>query len=147
MHDRVASARARAQLAPGTAVGVTEPMIEALVRGFYDRVRVDPQLGPVFDREVADWEPHLLRMIDFWSSVTLMTGRFKGQPMAVHVRMPGLEPPLFARWLTLFEATARQVCPPAAAELFVAKARNIAESFQLGIAVSRGELPPLLVRG
>lgn len=33
---------------PGAAVGVTEPMIHALVHGFYDAIRTDPMLGPIF---------------------------------------------------------------------------------------------------
>jgi hemoglobin len=81
-------------------------------------------------------------MCDFWSSVTLMSGRFKGAPMAAHVRIEGLRPTHFARWLHLFRQTAREVCPPAAAELFIARSEMIAESLQLGIAAARGELPP-----
>ena len=80
-------------------------------------------------------------MCDFWSSVLLMTGRFKGAPMPAHVAIPEISPAHFARWLELFAATAQQACPPDAAALFVAKSEMIARSLQLGIAVSRGELP------
>ena len=133
---------AHTRIGPGLAAGIDEPMIQALVAAFYARVRRDPDLGPVFEREVADWDDHLARLVDFWSSVLLMTGRFKGQPMATHVRVGGLTPEHFARWLTLFEATAREIWPGKAADLAVAKARQIGESLQLGIAASRGELPP-----
>lgn len=136
-------AQTRARLAPGTPVGVTEDMIQALVHGFYGKVRADPVLGPIFDAEIVDWDPHLARMCDFWSSVMLMTGRFKGQPMVVHVRIPGLEGAHFERWLGLFRRTASEICPAEAAAVFVAKAEMIAQSLQLGIAHSRGELPPL----
>jgi hemoglobin len=139
MEDRAA---ARARLAPGPPVGVTESMIHTLVHAFYAKVRVDPALGPIFNRIIKDWDPHLARMCDFWSSVTLMSGRFKGAPMAAHVRIEGLRPTHFARWLHLFRQTAREVCPPAAAELFIARSEMIAESLQLGIAAARGELPP-----
>ncbi|MCR5879946.1 group III truncated hemoglobin [Phenylobacterium sp. J367] len=118
-------------------------MIHALVHGFYARVRADAVLEPIFGGLIADWDPHLDRMVDFWSSVMLMTGRFKGQPMAVHVRIPGLEGAHFERWLGLFRETAAEVCPAEAATAFVARAETIAQSFQLGIAHSRGELPPL----
>jgi hemoglobin len=40
--------------------------------------------------------------------------------------------------------TARAICPPAAADLFIAKAEMIGQSLQLGIAASRGEFLPLL---
>lgn len=39
---------------PGAAVGVTEPMIHDLVHAFYAKVRVDPALGPIFNRVIGD---------------------------------------------------------------------------------------------
>lgn len=41
----------------------------------------------------------------------------------------------FDRWIALFEATARELCPPNAADYFVARVRRIAESLELS---SRG---------
>ncbi|MGN6557617.1 MAG: group III truncated hemoglobin [Solirubrobacterales bacterium] len=142
-----AAANRRAGLAPGLAAGVDEAMISRLVHAFYAKVRRDPQLGPIFDREVEDWAEHLARLCDFWSSVLLMSGRFKGQPMQVHAQLAEITPAHFARWLELFHEMARETCPAEAAALFCAKADNIGESLQLGIAVSRGEsLPPLRPR-
>lgn len=132
----------RAHLAPGYAAGVTEPMIHDLVHAFYGKIRTDPALGPIFNRVLADrWDPHLAKMCDFWSSVLLMSGRFKGTPMAAHAAIPELRPTHFARWLHLFSQTADELCPPAAAALFREKSEMIARSLQLGISVARGELP------
>lgn len=131
----------RTQIAPGHAVGVTEEMIAALVHGFYAKVRADPVLGPIFDQAVGDWDDHLAKLCDFWSSVLLMTGRFKGRPMAAHVQVSDIQPAHFARWLELFGETARDVWPPDAAALVVERAEMIGRSLQMGIAVSRGELP------
>jgi hemoglobin len=138
------AAASRARLAPGAAVGVTEEMIAAVVHAFYARVRRDPALGPVFARAVPDaaWPGHLERMCDFWSSVLLMTGRFKGAPVPAHVAIDGINARHFARWLHLFGRAAAETCPPAAAALFVAKAQIIAQSLQLAIAAARSELPP-----
>jgi hemoglobin len=135
------------RVGPGVAVGVTEAMIHELVHAFYDRVRADPSLGPIFNRVIGDgWDEHLAKLCDFWSSVLLMTGRFKGAPMPAHARIPDIAPAHFERWLALFDDTARRVCPPQAAELFAAKSRMIAQSLQMGIAVARGELPPMIER-
>lgn len=132
----------RARLAPGAAAGVTEEMIADLVHAFYAKVRKDAVLGPIFNSAIGDgWDAHLAKLCDFWSSVLLMTGRFKGAPMSVHVGLPDIGRAHFARWLHIFERTARDVCPPAAAALFIAKAEMIAQSMQFGIAASRGELP------
>jgi len=119
--------------------GIDEAMIERLVRRFYDAVRRDPMLAPIFDARIRDWEPHLQRMFAFWSSVALMTGRYHGQPMQKHLSLPA-DGRHFDRWLELFEATARRECPPAAADHFIERARRIAESLEFGMASARGVL-------
>ena len=129
------------RIGPGVEVGVTEEVIHRQVHTFYATVRHDPALGPIFDRAIDDWDGHLAKMCDFWSSVLLMTGRFKGSPMAAHARIPEIRSTHFARWLHLFAQTAHAVCPPAAAELFIAKSEMIGQSLQLGLAASRGENP------
>jgi hemoglobin len=121
------------------ATGIDEAMIERLVRSFYAHIREDAVLGPIFAARITDWEPHLKRMCAFWSSVVLLTGRYSGQPMRAHHPLP-VDATHFDRWLALFEETARQVCPPAAADHFILRAKRIAESLELGIASSRGVL-------
>ncbi len=139
---------ARLALSPGYPLGVTEQMIETLVRAFYVRVRADGTLGPIFAARITgDWEPHLRKMFDFWSSVILMTGRYHGTPMPAHAKITEITPGHFARWLELFAETAREVCPPEAAALFADRAERIAQSLQMGIAVSRGEPPPVRAGG
>ncbi|MEQ8700519.1 MAG: group III truncated hemoglobin, partial [Bauldia litoralis] len=121
---------------------IDEAMIERLVHRFYDRVRVDPLLAPVFNARIADWAPHLEKMCAFWSSVALMTGRYHGQPVVAHRELPvGAEH--FDRWLALFRATAESECPPVAADHFIERAERIAESLELAAAVHKGApLPP-----
>jgi hemoglobin len=123
--------------------GIDEAMIDRLVRSFYGRAQKDPLTGPVFARHVDDWEDHYARLRDFWSSVVLMSGRYRGQPMAKHFPL-GIDTPHFNRWLELFVETAQDVCPPAAAALFIDRAHRIADSLEMGIATSRGEIksPP-----
>jgi hemoglobin len=124
-----------------TETGIDEEMIEALVRGFYQRVRQDVLLGPIFASRIPDWEPHLQKMFAFWSSLTLQSGRYHGQPMAKHLTLP-VSADHFDRWLALFEQTTRELCPPAAAELFINRARRVAESLELGVAGAHGVLLP-----
>lgn len=118
--------------------GIDDAMIERLVRTFYGRVRQDPLLAPIFTEAVEDWEEHIQTLCRFWSSVALMTGRYSGRPMAAHAPLP-VERQHFLRWLKLFEATAHEVCPPAAAELFIDRAKKIAESLRQGLSLHRGE--------
>lgn len=119
--------------------GIDEVLIRELVHRFYDRVRADELLGPVFAARINDWTPHLERMCAFWSSVTLHTGRYGGRPMQMHAPLP-VSAVHFDRWLALFEATADDLCPPAAAAEFKTKARMIAGSLELGIASYRGHM-------
>jgi hemoglobin len=135
---------ARLEISPGYPLGVTEATIHDLVHAFYAKVRADEVLGPIFEAKIQDWEPHLAKMCDFWSSVTLMSGRYHGTPMIAHARLP-VDASHFGRWLELFEETALEVCPPEAAALFIDRSQRIAQSLLMGIAVTRGELPP--VRG
>jgi hemoglobin len=119
--------------------GITEAMIERLVRNFYAKVRADAVLAPIFDARIEDWEPHLQQMCAFWSSVALMSGRYHGAPMPKHLPLP-VDAAHFDRWLALFETSAREVCPPEAEAHFVERARRIAASLELGIAGAQGVL-------
>jgi hemoglobin len=117
--------------------GITEAIIDRLVRAFYAKVRADALLAPVFDARIHDWEPHLSQMCAFWSSVMLMTGRYHGTPMVKHMPLP-VDADHFDRWLNLFEQTAREICPQEAATHFVERARRIAASLELGVANVNG---------
>lgn len=125
--------------------GIDAAMIETLVRAFYGRARHDPLIGPIFERHVADWDAHISRMCDFWSSVALMSGRYHGQPMVAHLPLP-IDTPHFDRWLALFAETAQEVCPPAAAAHFIDRAHRIADSLEMGIATQKGEIRPRRTR-
>ncbi len=127
--------------APGLEASVTEEMIRDLVLAFYARVRRDAVLGPVFNAAIGDWDAHLDKLCAFWSSVTLMTGRYKGTPMKAHAELPQIGAEHFRQWLGLFRTTAAELCPPDAAALFIARAERIADSLQMGIAIHRGIRP------
>jgi hemoglobin len=123
--------------------GVNDSMIQKLVHTFYGKVRTDPLLGPVFARVIGeDWGPHLEKMCDFWSSVMLMSGRYKGNPMIAHMRLKMVQPKHFERWLELFAETAKDVCPPEAGDAFVGRAQNIARSLQMGMFFRAEKFPP-----
>ena len=125
--------------------GIDEAMIHRLVHAFYDRVRDDALIGPIFTSRVHDWDAHLARLCTFWSSVALMSGAYHGQPMMVHMPLP-VDTAHFNRWLELFAATAHEVCPPAAAAHFLERAHRIADSLEMGIAAHKGEIRPRRAR-
>lgn len=117
---------------------IEEAWLRPLVERFYDSVRADPLLAPVFAEAISDWADHHGRLTDFWSSVMLATGRYKGNPVALHLRhADALTPERFERWLHLWRQTSDEMLPPAAARAVQAKAERIAESLTLAIRYRR----------
>jgi len=114
------------------SAGISEPAIATLVSRFYGRARLDPTIGPLFEQAIDDWDEHLTKLCDFWSSVMLTSGRYKGNPMAAHLKHP-IEPEFFDRWLKLWRETSAEVFPPEQAALFQLKAENIAASLKLAL--------------
>jgi hemoglobin len=113
---------------------IDEAGLRRLVHAFYARVREDAELGPIFNRAIADWPEHLDKLHAFWSSVMLTSGRYKGQPVPAHAKhREHITPALFDRWLALWGETARELMTPEAALALEDRARRIAESLQLAL--------------
>ena len=112
--------------------GLDEAILHNLVHRFYDKVRADEVLEPIFVARITDWGPHLERMVAFWSSVALMTGRYHGAPMPAHANLP-VTWAHFSRWLDLFRQTATEVCPPAGAAHVIERAERIARSLHMAV--------------
>jgi hemoglobin len=116
------------------AAPVTDPELSLLVDRFYAKVRRDEVLGPVFNAAIHDWDEHLEKLSAFWSSVMLTSGRYKGNPMAAHLKHGDtIRPPMFERWLQIWRETAEETLNEGGAAGVVAKAERIAESLQLGM--------------
>jgi len=108
--------------------------VACLVNVFYDRVRDDDILGPIFD-DIAhvDWATHLPRMYDFWESVLFGRATFKGMPLLVHralAQHAPLTPAAFHRWITLFQSTVDDLFSGAIAEHAKASAARIAATME-----------------
>lgn len=108
---------------------IDETQIAALVSAFYARVRDDTLIGPVFENAVVRWDDHLATLANFWSSVMLTSGRYKGNPMAAHMKhLATITPAMFDRWLLLWAQVTAETLPPPIAAALQAKAARIADS-------------------
>lgn len=106
----------------------TDLQIETLVNSFYNKVRADCLLGPIFEAAIEDnWDAHLTKMRAFWSTVMLASRTYKGNPMITHLLLPRLSREHFGRWLELWRETTSEICDEPAAALFRQKAALIAE--------------------
>lgn len=113
---------------------LTEAALSELVELFYARARSDDLIGPLFNEAVQDWPAHLQRLQAFWSSVMLTSGRYRGNPMALHLKHRArLTPAMFDRWLSIWRLTTEVLLPPATALAIQAKAERISESLQLAL--------------
>ncbi|MBU0695935.1 MAG: group III truncated hemoglobin [Bacteroidetes bacterium] len=75
--------------------------IQIFVDQFYQKVREDQFIGPIFLAQIEDWEPHLNKMYGFWNAALFGVPGFKGNPFAKHAPL-GLKPNHFTRWIALF---------------------------------------------
>lgn len=119
----------------------TEDEVSHLVYAFYETVRKDAVLGPVFERHVRNWDEHLPKMVDFWSSALRGTARFRGAPMPKHAALPGLTAELFQHWLMLFRQTTDTLPNAALAGRANELAGRIAQSLWYGYQMSRDANP------
>jgi hemoglobin len=116
--------------------GISEHEIAALVERFYTKVRVDPEIGSVFNNKVQNWDAHLALLKDFWSTVLLSNGRYRGNPLLAHIPLQ-IEESQFTRWLQLFSETAYEVMSHAQAAIVTQKANLIAMNLKRVLASSR----------
>ena len=113
---------------------IDEAALKQLVETFYERVRADRVIGPIFLDAIGDWPEHLEKLHAFWSSVMLTSGRYKGQPLPAHIRHGArIDRAAFDRWLALWAQVTEDMFEPTIAARFQEKAARIAESLQLGI--------------
>jgi len=110
--------------------------IRGLVHAFYDDVRVDDLLGPVFANTIkGDWSAHLDRMVEFWCTVMIGTRTFKGDVYGKHVRLAQesqTSPGHFLRWLTLWHRHTTARFTPALAAEFQVTAHRIGRNLFFG---------------
>jgi len=118
----------------GSEAIIDEAQLERLIPHFYGIVRADPLLGPIFNDAIGNWPDHLEKLVAFWSSVMLTSGRYKGNPMAAHLRHGArITPAMFDRWLALWARATAEIMPPQIAQALQAKAARIAESLSLAL--------------
>jgi hemoglobin len=112
---------------------VTEESIRLLVDTFYEGVRKDEILGPVFENALyGAWDAHMPRMYDFWSTVLLGTSRFQGNVYGKHMALAGISEEHFVRWLSLFKENVTRHFNEEPAKEILEVADRIAGSLQLG---------------
>jgi len=78
--------------------------IKILVDRFYEKVRRDELLAPVFASRINDWQPHLQTMYRFWNAALLGVRGYVGNPFSKHATL-AIDGRHFDQWIRLFYET------------------------------------------
>lgn len=79
--------------------------IKLLVDTFYQNIRENEMLGPVFSERIRDnWPAHLEKMYRFWQTILLEEHTYFGSPFPPHAQLP-VEQQHFDTWLGLWHST------------------------------------------
>ena len=84
--------------------------IAHLVSIFYEKVRKDTTLGPIFNGIITDWDAHLEILTDFWESQLFLKRKYIGDPIKAHQKTDDfmgntMTMEHFGIWLNLWFAT------------------------------------------
>lgn len=120
---------------------LSEESIRLMVDTFYNKVRQDDLIGPIFERVVNDWDTHLPTMYQFWQKLLFDTGDYSGNPYQKHLALP-VEKAHFTRWLKLFSSTIDDKFRGPMAEEAKRLAKNIACSFQIRMDIQPEKIEP-----
>ena len=79
--------------------------VKILVDDFYNRIRANDFLAPIFNGIIGDnWQQHLQKMYGFWETILLETPAYSGSPFLKHAKLP-IAKEHFDTWLTLWHQT------------------------------------------
>ncbi|WP_299554715.1 group III truncated hemoglobin [uncultured Tateyamaria sp.] len=84
-------------------IDVDRQAIAEVVAEFYQRVRDDATLGPVFAERVENWPEHEEKITRFWANALLFERSYSGNPMRAHMDAGNVRPAHFEGWLVLFD--------------------------------------------
>ena len=120
---------------------ITRENIEIMVLTFYGKVLKDDTVGSFFIAKLGNdinndyWKPHILLLVNFWSSIALGDESYHGNPLAPHFSIGELNNGVFQQWLKLFFETIDSIYEPEAGVIFKERSKIIAGNFirNLGI--------------
>ena len=114
---------------------ISEESIDKLMNIFYPLVRVEPQLGPIFNGAIGTddehWTHHIEKIAGFWKTMLLGKKLYSGVPIFAHKALMPFEIELFDVWLGLFRDCLDKVYEAGPANEYFSFANNIANNFKM----------------
>jgi hemoglobin len=113
--------------------------IKLLVNTFYEKVRANNFLAPVFNARIQDgWPQHLEKMYTFWQTVLLGEHTYYSSPFLPHAKLP-VDHAHFVQWLTLFTTTIEELFIGEKADEALWRANKMAQMFEMKIEYYRNQ--------
>ncbi|WP_133484867.1 group III truncated hemoglobin [Aliiroseovarius marinus] len=116
---------------------ITPDQIDTVLARFYARIRVHPQLGPIFNGHVgttdAEWDTHITLITRFWRGAILREPGYEGNPMRAHMQAGNVRPEHFDPWIALFEEIATDTLPADTARAWIALVHRIGRGLRMGV--------------
>ena len=107
--------------------------IKLMVNAFYDQIRENEVLGPIFNGIIQDrWSQHLEKMYTFWQTILLEEHTYFGSPFPPHAKLP-VDASHFEQWLQLFNQNMDNLFEGTKAEEAKWRAAKMAQMFQIKI--------------
>jgi len=107
--------------------------VQLLVDTFYDRVRENELLAPIFNERIQDrWPEHLDKMYRFWQTILLSEYTYQGAPFVPHAKLP-VDHQHFETWMALFTETVDELFEGEKAKEAKWRAGKMAEMFEYKI--------------
>ena len=109
---------------------ITSEDIKTLVDAFYEKVRRDELLSPIFNERIQNrWPQHLEKMYSFWQTVLLNEQTYLGSPFPPHAQLP-INHSHFEKWIELFISTIDELYKGDKSTEAKWRASKMAEMFQ-----------------
>ncbi|WP_373002943.1 group III truncated hemoglobin [Sulfurimonas sp.] len=121
---------------------ITKENLNKMVVRFYAKIINDDVVGPFFIEKLGDnlnnnmWKPHIELLTNFWASIALGDQNYRGNPLAPHLQIGGLERATFDQWLNLFFETLESIYEPHVANLFKERSTIIAGNFMRNLRIA-----------
>ncbi|MBM0637510.1 truncated hemoglobin Ctb [Campylobacter sp. VicNov18] len=113
---------------------ITQENIAELMEIFYEKVKQDKNLGPIFKNAIGtsdeEWKKHKAKIGNFWTGILLGEGDYNGQPLKKHLDLPPFPEEFFDIWLDLFEKSLNKVYDERIQAVILQRAQMIASHFK-----------------
>jgi len=114
-------------------IDVERNAIADVVATFYERVRQDASLGPIFAERVENWPEHEEKITRFWANALLFERSYSGNPMRAHMDAGNVQPAHFKGWLALFDEVLRSKIASPQREQWSALVHKIGRGLSFGL--------------